>query len=230
MKHYIICSQPRSGTHYLSALLEQHKCGNAQELFYHLIVNERIPTLDVFYKYFKECILNGIFGIVCHRLHYKGGMERLRELSGMMKETDFDVLRTFFPDVKFIYFYRQNKVKQAISFLKAKRSGHYLFMDNPEFGEYSEDEISKFIRHLCVSEAQWFHFFQQYGIHPHVLTYESLCSDTTRCIQNILDFLKVDPPEIKIDADSLPKRQYDKISEEWYQRYISEGNKLDIRN
>ena len=221
MKHYIICSQPRSGTHYLGALLKQQKCGNPQELFYHLMVKGRIPTLDVFYEeYFKKCIHNDVLGVVSHRLHYKRGMKRLRELSGMRSETDFEVLNAFFPDAKFIYFYRKNKVKQAISFLKARRSSHYTLKDNPEFGEYSEEEISKFIIHLCASEAQWLNFFEQYRICPHVLTYELLCSDTTGAICDILAFLELDSSHVKIDTTELPIRQYDQVSEDWYQRYI----------
>ena len=221
MKHYIICSQPRSGTHYLRALLKQQKCGNSQELFYHLMVKGRIPTLDVFYEeYFKKCIQNDVFGIVINRLHYKPGMKHLRKLSGMQSENDFDVLSTFFPDAKFIYFYRRNKVKQAISFLKAMRSSHYTLKDNPEFGEYSEEKISEFIIHLCASEAQWLSFFEQYGIRPHVLTYEVLCADTTGAISDILDFLEFDSSHVKIDTTELPIRQYDQISEDWYQRYL----------
>ena len=199
------------------------------ELFYHLLAegNGRIPTREVFYeKFYKKSILNHVFGTVIHRLHYTGGMKRLRELSGMVKENDFEVLNTFFPSAKFIYFYRDNKVKQAISFLKAERSRHYTFKDNPEFGEYSKKEISKYITHLCISEAQWSDFFTQYGINPYVLSYESLCSNTEGSLRNVLDFLDFDASKIEIDESDLPIRQYNEISEDWYQIFLKSEPEL----
>ena len=219
MKYYIICAQPRGGTTLLRRLLVQQKnCGNPLELFNHLTLEGRIPTLD---KFYEDGTLGDVCGATVHRHHWEKGIKNLKKLSGIPGDTDdLHVLNTLLPDLHFIYYYRQNKVKQAVSFLKMKRSRR-LSRESPEFREYSENKITDFLRYLCRCEAQWLSFFEQYGVRPHVLTYEDLCLDMETSVCGILEFLKLDSSRIKIDEKHLPKRGYDEISEDWYQRYIN---------
>ena len=224
MINYFICTQPRSGTHLLRALLAQQGCGNPEEL--HKLMMGEIKTLDDFYK---VCTIGDVAGTTLHKLHFGRHIKHLKKvLSLEAEEQDLQILKTLFPEPKFIFFYRRDKVKQAISFKKAHRTGHYRYKMNAEFGEYNEQEITHFIAHLCISEARWMLFFRKHNIMPHILTYEDLCENPVESLRGILDFLQLDRDHIDIDAENLPTRHYDATSEKWYRRYIFDGNKLSL--
>ena len=217
MKYYIICTQPRTGSHLLRALLRQQRCGNPDELIQQLRT-EHVKDLDSLYK---KGILGDVFGMTVHQLHFLSGLKILREHTGMQKESDFTLLNTLFPNVKFIYLYRRDKVKQAISYVKAHRTGHYTFKGDTQFGAYSESEITKFMEYICRSEAKWLNFFDKYQIKHYDITYESLCSDPIESVRGILNSLGVESPLGKINERLLPTRQYDEISEIWYKKYLT---------
>ena len=224
MINYFICTQPRSGTHLLRKLLVQQGCGNPAEL--HPLMTGKIKTLDDFYR---ECTINNVAGATIHKLHFGRYIKHLKKLLSLeAEEHDLRVLEAFFPEPKFIFFYRRDKVQQAISFKKAHRTGNYRYKRNADFGEYNEQEITDLILHLSVSEARWMLFFKKNNITPHILTYEDLCENPVESLRGILAFLQFDRDRIKINEEKLPIQQYDTTSEKWYRRYISEGNKLGL--
>ena len=225
MRNYIICTQPRSGSHFLRALLAQQGCGNPEEL--HTLVTGKIKTPDAFYG---TCTIGDVAGMTLHKLHLGRHIKHLKKLLSLeTEEHDLRVLETLFPEPKFIFFYRRDKVKQAISFKKAHRTGNFKdYRENTDFGTYKEQEITDFIVHLSVSEARWMLFFKKNNITPHILTYEELCENPVESLRGILDFLQLDRDHIEIDVDNLPTRHYDAISEKWYRRYILDGSKLSL--
>ena len=224
MINYIICTQPRSGTHLLRALLVQQGCGNPEEL--HKLVTGEIKTPDDFYK---KCRIGDVAGTTLHKLHFGRQIKHLKKLFSLeAEEHDLRILEALFPEPKFIFFYRRDKIKQAISFKKSHRTGHYRYKKNADFGEYNEQEITDFIVHLCVSESRWMSFFKKNNITPHILTYEDLCEKPVESVCGILEFLQLDRDHIEINEENLPTRHYDATSEKWYRRYISEGNKLGL--
>ena len=222
MKSYINCTTHRSGTHFLKDLLAINNCGFPDEKFWYLIDGMRL-TLG---EFIKKGTKNGVFGMSIHPIVFARGMGILKEMSRMQGEDDFHVLNTIFPNIKFIYLYRENIIKQAISLEKTVRSGHYVLRDNPDFGEYSEKNITNKISFLKKENEEWVTFFNEYNIMPHVLTYESLCLDTPKNIQDILNFLGIKRDFINTEVSR--EIQYDETSEEWYQRYIHEkGEKIN---
>ena len=221
MISYLICSQPRTGTHLLRGLLTQYLCGNPLELFYQLTYEDRIPTIDVFYdEYYKKNILNDILGVTIHGIHYKRAMERIREFTGMVAENDYEVMKTLFDDPKYIYIYRENRVKEAVSWAKAEKTGHFLSKGDVPEVSYDKHFIYTHLAKICVSERYWMEFFDEHGITPYILSYEELCADYEGCLKGIFEFLGVPYPEIKIDTSKLPVRQYDEINEAWYRKFM----------
>lgn len=139
---------------------------------------------------------------------------------------DFEILNDLFPGLKFIYLYRLNKIKQAISWKKARQSGQYIYEDAGQSNlEYSSQSIRNIISKLLAYEAGWMNFFEDNNITPHVLTYESLCDAKVKTIADILKFLEINidvPLADALDQIEIPLQQYDDINREWYKRYLSE--------
>ena len=86
--------------------------------------------------------------------------------------TDLDVLNAVYPEVKFIHLRRANILKQAISFLKGRRTGHYAYKGNMNEGAYDKSEITDFIRKIAISETHWDEFFSRWNINPFRICYE----------------------------------------------------------
>ena len=226
MKSYIIYSMPRSGTRLLKSLLMQQNCGTPSENLNPIEIEKfevmpRQKRLPYFYELGTQ---GGIFGITIHTYHLMNqkGIDFLKELSGTQQEDPFELLRRLFPCAKHLYLYRRNKLKQAISWLKAERTGAFSKNKDSMVGEYSSGDISENIKRISRFDAIWLGFFEKYDIHPFTLTYEELCRNKKRMISNILDFLEVDRDNIHINPDMLPARLYNTTSEEWYQRYLKE--------
>ena len=227
MKYYIIYSMPRSGTRLLKSLLMQQNCGTPSENLNPIEIRkfEAMPPTKRLSNFYNLGTQGGVFGITIHTHHLmdRGGINFLKELSGTELEDSFELLRRLFPCAKHIYLYRRNKVKQAISWLKAERTGAFSKNDKESMvGEYSSEDISDQIKRISRSDAVWLDFFEKYNIHPFTLTYEELCRDKKQMISNILDFLEVDRDNICLNPDLLPERLYNTTSEEWYQRYLRE--------
>ena len=230
MKYYIIFSQPRSGTHLLRAYLRGLKVGNPAEIFYELTEDlkkdERQITIEKIYKYGKLGKNGKIWGATFFHKHYIPAMKQIRQLKNLGDMSDFEILNNLFPSLKFIYLYRLNKVKQAISWEKAGQSGQYVYEDKVQSNsKYNPDSIRNIIFKLVKDEAGWMNFFEDNNITPHILTYESLCNAKVKTIADILKFLEVNIDVSLTDAlDQIetPVQQYDAINKEWYKRYLSE--------
>ena len=176
---------------------------------------------------YRRGMKNGVWGVAVHRTAYRHGMERLKKISGLEEAEDFEVLNTLFPGIKFIYLHRLNKVKQAISFIKACQSRMFTFSEQTkDFNfRYSKKEIERAIFKLSTWEAEWLDFFEEYEIAPHFLCYESLCEEKAKAIGGILDFLDIrfeadESLEARISKISLHRQQYDDTSAEWYRNIV----------
>ena len=230
MKYYLICSQPRSGTQLLRRLLTCVGAGNPIELYYELIKNsEGTPNLiDSLESVYESCTQNDIWGAVAHYLHFSKGMEELQRISGIRSLSGYPLLNSLFPNIKFIYFYRIDKVKQAISWKKAKQADHYLCNELKVFDNYtySEEWISGTIRRLVREESRWLYFFEKYNITPHYLSYEALYEDKVKAIAGILDFLNLKFVSDETLAEfinriKLTVQQYDATNAKWYRQYMT---------
>ena len=222
MISYFICSTPRSGTGLLRSILNQYSLGNPIEVHKELIRCQ--VGLSEFYE---KCKTNGVQGATLHYLHFGSTLKHLGKLFDVdVKGNWHGVLEQLFPNPKFIYVYRRNVVKQAISYLKAQRTGHWREKDIiPDFGEYNSDEIQRCCLSINVSNALWEQFFEEYRIDPYFITYEDIVKNKDKVAWDIANFLDVR----KLSEKTLEKRQYDVTSEEWYFKFIREV-KLEVKD
>lgn len=227
MKYYCIACSPRSGTHLLMSLLKQQGCGNPGEYFYRIGLGEEFSHINSLEKLYQEGTLNNIFGVAIHRIHVENGMKRLRDFMGIPEISDYNLLNKAFPNIKFIYLYRMDKIKQAVSLKKAARTGNFVnFKKGLDYGEYSEEELTEHLSYLCKEQSHWLKFFDEHGIDPHYVTYEELCKDPVESVRRILDFLELDSSNIRIEEEHLPKRHYNKFNRIWYTEYISKNIRI----
>jgi len=219
--NFIICSTPRCGSHLLGHLLHQTGVmGFPLEYF-------NPPEFDLWKKRFgthgiidtlKEIkrhrtSLNGYFGCKLHYSHYEF----------LVKDYDFYEL---FPDAKFIHLKRRDILAQAISYVKAVTSGQWISA-TPQVKEpvFSTRYINNAMQKVARWNACWDCVFSRRDLPYITIYYEDLIEDSGMIVNRISSFLDIEFDRVNSLKVFIPHRQYDKVNDEWRQRYLEDVKK-----
>src|ERR1700677_787554 len=189
---YFITTMPRSGGHLLCEALESTGlAGKPTEYFeptFEQLWHDRVrSTGDA--DYFKKVVVarstpNGVFGSKIIWPQYQLLKTRLRPIHGAGLP-DLELLKRSFPDPRFIFLKRRDKVRQAVSYYKAiwTQVWHSLKPD-PNSGQpapapapvrtaaFNFRQIDRYLKYLTESEESWGRYFEEVGIKPFVVVYE----------------------------------------------------------
>ena len=128
-------------------------------------------------------------------------------------------------DVKYIYLQRENKIKQAISALKAKKNDYSNGPEVPNDSPFSLERtdfqyIESMVSHYTHAEIYARDFFSEKGITPFQIFYKHLATHEDRCkkIVEILNFLGI-PPESMNPPKSNLVSQHTVWNDEVYRMY-----------
>ncbi|ERT08169.1 sulfotransferase domain protein [Lyngbya aestuarii BL J] len=233
-KTYIICSTMRSGSTLLCDLLSHTKLvGQPQEFF--LAEWEKKSKLDSsnYPEYIQKTLesfasSNGVSGVKLMWCNCQEVLQRLHETSETTSKSDLELLKEVFPNLKFIFISRRNKVRQAISLarsIKTKRWNKYQDSQNPgkiSFNRYdnisnspknpypyiSPGTVEVYLSQIEKDEKAWFQFFENNNIEPQIIIYEELAQNKQKNIVDVLSFLEI-PVSEDINFNSSFKKQAD---------------------
>lgn len=129
-----------------------------------------------------------------------------------------------FPEPRFVWLRRHDRVAQAVSFAKAVQTGHWHHWDPPPQAEprYRFDEIDALLREVEELDRAWEDWFEREGLKPLELAYEELAADPRAEVIRVLEFLSVDvPPGVTVRPLTLARPNA--TAEEWASRYRDES-------
>ncbi len=145
--------------------------------------------------------------------------------SDMSWQTEaYGLLRTHLPDLQFIWQTRTNMVAQAISLIRARRTGHWWkaasSVATPADSGQDIDLTEIHIRYCLglFEEALWRRFFEDNGIKPHRVVYETFVNRYQPTVRGVLDFLNIDIGDSAVHGPHSAV-QSDNLSQEWEERY-----------
>lgn len=142
------------------------------------------------------------------------------------QDTDLSVhalLESVFPNVRYIFVSRQDKVRQAVSHWKALQTGQWTSRDRTAGGPqpaFDFQEIDRLLMETCEHEAAWQRYFDEVGMHPLTVTYEELATDAQSVVGRVADYLGVTETPVIQRAVGIQK-QADSVSEEWVRQYLA---------
>lgn len=152
--------------------------------------------------------------------------------AGVGADTVAAMLDHAFPDLKYLWVRRRDKVKQAISLCKAKQTKVYNSMQEDEGIKadavelvYDFESIHKELKRFENEEAAWQNYFSENGITPFVVEYENFVKSYSETAMEALRFLGVKVPEGYEQPQPHYRKQADTVNEEWYARYQSEASR-----
>jgi LPS sulfotransferase NodH len=239
----VICTTPRSGSWLLAdQLLRTGIAGRPEEYFrpdwyerfastgevrYHHMKSHRrfvrVPAKDTrsfaaFMDGVREAAAteNGVLAVKIHWQQLERVLPSLRAHSGARARTDAEVLESWFPNARYVFLRRADKLRQAISYHRALRSGVWWSRGDRKTHRLSEHdlgEIERLRRELVEQEEQWSRFFRESGRTPLEIVYEDLARRPRAATRSVLRFLGLDPacaprlpkPRLKRQADGLTR-------------------------
>jgi LPS sulfotransferase NodH len=227
---YFICTLPRSGSWLLCESLEQTRiAGRPREYFEpKLFQNGSEATYSgVVARIIRAGMTkNGVFGVKFHWYQFEHSPRIIAQ------DCDYKVsvpclMAEKFPNLKYVWLTRRDKVRQAVSYFRASKTGQWWNIpgvnkstDAPAVPKFDFDRI-RYLENLVVNhEAKWQKYFEEHAIDPLVLVYEEVADDHRAAVLEVLSYLKVPYPK-RTNFEPRLLRQADTLTEEWVERYFA---------
>ena len=229
---YLICATPRSGSTLLcEALRNTGLAGNPDEYFGPMHVkrwNENWKTkskADYLDKVMEQARReNGVLGIKVMRLYWQNVIEFLRDATNLAEYTENELLNQCFPNLRYIWITRRDKVRQAISWMKfLQGTAWYWEEETPQAIpnlEFKLDVIREFIIQTATHETAWQEYFRQNQIQPYIVSYEDFITAYETTAKEIIEYFGVPHREEIVSGERYLKKQADKLTEEWVQKFL----------
>ncbi len=229
---YVVATTGRTGSNLLQRLLRNNGLGNPDEWFHQDLfgfgqaVADGVSSEAWLERMRREKTQDGCFGTKMMATHVR----EIRHAMEQEVEWDFGVLPALYPDAKYIYLWREDVDRQALSFFRAKTSGRWLRWRDEEGVEHEQPPaldvafVERDVAAIRRLNRQWERFFEREGIEPYRLTYERLDANRAEVVKEIGAFLgKPLEGEPVLDVEIV--RQADELTER-YLRELREHRRL----
>lgn len=231
---YFICFTQRSGSNLLcESLADTGVAGRPREYFnnWDAAASETPWVEDWKNRPFGEALArvflygttpNGVFAskIMSYNLHH---LDQTLRQSAREFNNPADRLASAFPNPRYIWVTRRDKVRQAVSLVRAKQSEAWVQRpgEKANGGElrFNFQLIDSAVRQILREEADWANFFSAAGIEPLTVVYEDLALDRVQWTIRVLNHLGIPlPMNFEFQSPSI-RKQADDLSEDWVRRY-----------
>lgn len=243
---YLICTSPRSGSTLLCKLLAATGIAGNPNSYFHrpsiadwlahfdLASDASMPERDRLAAIFRAAIARGsldtgVFGLRLQRHSFEFFIQKLAVLHPE-PATDLKRLEAAFGRTLFIHLTRLDKVRQAVSYVRAEQTG--LWHKAPDGTElerlappgapaYDAEKIRACYETLLAYDRGWMNWFAAQGIEAFRMEYEALSSDPRGSLRKLLAELGLNG-DVASGAAPGVARMADEISEEWVARFHRE--------
>ncbi|MFL6125420.1 Stf0 family sulfotransferase [Actinophytocola sp.] len=239
-RSYLICTTPRSGSWLLADGLRRTGVAGRPEEYLRtdwLLRYQNVGTLRYEHRLlglgpipptpgiadFLSAVLeigttvNGVFGAKVHQDQFAATVAAANSsVDGVPAGagTDVEFIRAWLPRPRFVHLARRDRVRQALSHYRARRTGRWVRHDDIPDQAIPVDftEIDALIGRSVARDIAWEDFFQRLGVIPIRVVYEELAADYQRVVRDVLSaldlpVLPVPVPQLRVQADSWTAAQ-----------------------
>ena len=225
---FFISTAPRTGGFLLAEALESTRiAGRPREYFDRVFQQKWCETLAVASdaEYFEKALAagttpNGVFGakVLWHQFEHLMVKLRLIQGNGL---SDLELLRRTFSDLRYVFLTRRDKIRQAVSYDRAIRSGVWWSVSANAYPQTSAppsapaplfafEKIDDWVTRLTEFESNWRRYFKRIGVEPFEVAYEDLVENHESTVHAILRYLDLPISEARsvapLDCGSKPTR------------------------
>ena len=234
---YFVCATARSGSSLLCDLLGQTGvAGYPGEYFTPVNYGEAAQAWGLteapFSEFLKKTIEksttpNGVFGT--KMFIYNIRQSRFRELPEFAGRSlpPWELMPEIFPNLHYIWIMRRNKIRQAVSYLRAKQTMQWeTYKDDPrrpkETPVYDRDQIQWLLEEAIMEEVRWQEHFKRANVQPLTIVYEDFVAQKEETIRRVLDYLGIEAPAHRLNGRPKLIRQADELSDQWVERFFAD--------
>jgi LPS sulfotransferase NodH len=232
LQSIIFCATLRSGSTYFCRMVaNEFEIGNPREWFEGLNVEERLREYDLnpdtrLEDYAKRVVeeessSTGIFSVKLMFKTFSRVMKKLAaEDRGKPGRSKAELFRQYFPDPKFIFITRKDKVRQAISYARALQARVW---EIPSEENRSDVPLLNFdflninwaVEDFNHEEKEWNEIFRELECTPFVAVYEDLIENPGHVLAEIGRYLGLEAVNKPKELASLPLVMSDRTNDEW---------------
>jgi len=174
---------------------------------------------------------NGVFGAKLMWSYFNDFVALMRGVPRLAGMGDGSLLNAAFPNLRYVFVSRSDKVRQAVSLWRALQTRVWRkdMVATPAGGEpaaersvYSFDAIDHLLDQLRRHEDAWRGFFFRIGQRPLSLYYEDIAGDLEASVARVLELLAISFPDGRLVFRPPMSRQSDELSESWVQNYLED--------
>ena len=146
--------------------------------------------------------------------------------------SDVEAFESSFGPTRFIHLFRDDKVEQAVSCVRAIQTGlWHVAADGSELERsaphrepaYDAVAIQTHVETFLESDRFWSAWFSQQGITPIRVSYDLLAREPGPVLRGVLANLGLDPTRAD-DVEPGVQKMADAVSEEWVSRFRAENH------
>lgn len=228
----MICATPRSGSTLLcEALRNSGLAGNPDEYFGPMHVERWDKKWGTESKsvYLAKVMEqgrgeNGVLGFKVMRVYWQNVIEFLQEATNLPQSQENEVLNRCFPNLRYVWITRRNKVRQAISWMKFIQGVAWYWEDEEPQKiknlKFKPAIIREFIIQTVSHETAWQEYFTKNKIQPYIVVYEDFVSAYEKTAMEILKYLGIYCRQEIVFGERHLKKQADTLTEEWVRKYL----------
>jgi LPS sulfotransferase NodH len=173
---------------------------------------------------------NGVFAAKLMWGYFPDFLELMRGIPRFAGMGDGSLLNSAFPDVRYVFISRSDKVRQAVSLWRALQTQVWRQSANAPDDEaapdrhvvYSFDAIDHLLDQLRRHEDAWRGFFFRIGRDPLQIFYEEVARSPDAAAARVLDAIGVSSDPLAERPERSMSRQSDELSESWVQNYLED--------
>jgi LPS sulfotransferase NodH/glycosyltransferase involved in cell wall biosynthesis len=222
---YLICATPRSGGNLLcEALTNTGVAGFPDEGFFP--AGDRVLDEADHANLWRVLAArlearttpNGVFGTKLFLTDLERLLTRLRSTSGRENPAAFDLLVPLFPRLRLVRLIRRDRLRQAISRLRADLEGRWKGVGPdpmPVRIRLTAASIRRTLATVDAEEAQWDGFLARWPEPPVVVFYEDLAADYEKTARSVVAALGVDVPDPIVFGERRMVAQADALTDRW---------------
>jgi LPS sulfotransferase NodH len=247
-RSYLICANQRSGSTLLCrALSDTGIAGHPDEYFLTgapgdfpagwkfwedgpLAVRHGVTGREAFLRLVHEVgsTPNGVFGAKLMWNNVPWVLARFRELPRYADLDRAEIFRLAFPRLRAVRLTRRDRVRQAVSWLRAAQDGVWVVSDDEPArpaGQpaYDFTVIAAMEALIAEGEREWHGLLAELGIEPCEVVYEDLVSPDGYgpAVRGVLGYLGLDASRAEVPRPRTT-RQAGHLSDEWAERFRRE--------
>lgn len=143
-------------------------------------------------------------------------------------ENPWEPIKFFFPKASAIWLRRNDKLRQAISLVRAKQTKIFELTGADADGatsatpQYDFNQIYDNLQTLTVRDEAWGALFKKVGVKPIMLEYEDLCRNPKQIASDLIRQMGIRDEQMWLEEKAPLRKQADNLNEEWYERYRAE--------